>query len=162
MRIIFDTSALMSLTAGNILDLVVESFNCVIPSRVEAEIKGLSKNNTYEGNLAKKIFEYVNNEITVIEAYKKSKEGELECAYLANELEDAEFLITDDIASLKKLVKKCKKDVRFSTTLIYALCLKEKITKKQGKKIIEKISTKRNWKNNLIFEQSQELWKELK
>lgn len=92
MKIVFDTSALMSLAAGNILDLVVESIDCIIPKRVEAELKGLSKNKDFEGNLAKNILSFLGKEIKVLEAYKSSNEGEMECAYLANELEDVEFL----------------------------------------------------------------------
>ena len=67
MRIVLDTSALMSLTAGGILDLVAESIDCVVPGRVKAEIQGLSRNNDFDGNLAKTINEFLGNGIEVLE-----------------------------------------------------------------------------------------------
>lgn len=154
MKIVLDTSALMSLAAGGCLDLTTSSLECAIPERVNAELKGLSKNNDFEGNLAKQILSFVNKEIRVYQAYKTSKQGEMECAYLANELDDIEFLITDDTMALQKLEKTCTKKVRFSTIIVYALCLKNKITKSQAFKILEQMRVKRNWKDNIIYEQA--------
>lgn len=162
MRVVLDTSALLSLASGNILDLAVASVNCVIPERVRAELLGLSMNNDFDGNLAKKVLDLLGKEITVIDSSKASAEGEVECVYLANELEDAEFLITDDSAALEKLEKLCKKPVRFSTMFLYAFCLKKKITKMQALQILERMRVKRNWKDNLIFEQAKILIEELR
>lgn len=162
MKIVLDTSALLSLAAGNVLGLITENIDCVIPKRVESELSGISKNNNFEGNLAKEIMSFIGKEISALQAYKSSKEGELECAYLANELKDVEFLITDDTMALEKLEKLCEKKVRFSTIIVYALYLKRKITKKQGLDIIERMRVKRNWKDNILFEQAKLLWEELK
>ncbi len=144
MRIVIDTSALLSLEAGKILDLVIDNFELIIPIRVEEELKGISKNHDFEGNLAKRIVSFLDNEIKIIEAYKRSEEGELECAYLANDLKDVEFLITDDAVALEKIEKICKKKVRFSTVLLYALILKRKSTKKQALNVLERMRVKRN------------------
>ena len=158
MRIVIDTSALLSLAAGNILELAVKVFNFVIPIRVKQELERISKNRDFEGNLAKELLSYLDREIKVIESYKSSREGELECAYLANELEDVEFLITDDTNALEKLEKISKKEVNFSTLIVYSLYLSRKISKEQGWKIIERMMVKRNWKDNIIFEQAKLLW----
>ncbi|HLC20117.1 MAG TPA: hypothetical protein VJK72_04305 [Candidatus Nanoarchaeia archaeon] len=154
MKIVLDTSALMSLAAGRCLDLVVGSLECVIPERVREELVGLSRNNDFEGNLAKHILDHLDKEIVVHPSYKQSKQGEIECAYLANDLNGAEFLVTDDTLALEKLEKICTKNVRFSTLLIYALCLKDKITKLQAFEILERMRVKRNWKDNVIYEQA--------
>src|SRR3989344_6711688 len=151
MKIVLDTSALMSLAAGRCLDLVVGSLECVIPDRVREELIGLSRNNDYEGNLATQVLDLIDKEIVVCHASHQSKQGELECAYLANDLTDVGFLITDDTLALEKLEKICIKDVRFSTLLIYALCLKGKITKKHAFEIVERMRVKRNWKDNIIY-----------
>ena len=161
MRIVIDTSALLSLAAGNILELAVKVFNFVIPIRVKQELERISKNRDFEGNLAKELLSYLDREIKVIESYKSSREGELECAYLANELEDVEFLITDDTNALEKLEKISKKEVNFSTLIVYSLYLSRKISKEQGWKIIERMMVKRNWKDNIIFEQAKLLWNNL-
>lgn len=161
MKIVLDTSALMSLAAGGILELALESITCVVPERVRAEVQGLSKNNDFDGNLATSIFEVLGEEIEVLDAYKKSTEGEIECAYLANEIDEVEFLITDDTLALERLEKICKKAVRFSPIILYALCLKKKITKIQALKILERMRVKRNWKDNIIFEQAAILMDQL-
>ncbi|MBI4919030.1 hypothetical protein HY837_03810 [archaeon] len=64
-------------------------------------------------------------------------------------------MITDDTVALEKLEKICKKKVRFSTMLIYALIIKKKLTKKQALSILERMRVKRNWKDNVIFEQAK-------
>ncbi|HLC85317.1 MAG TPA: hypothetical protein VJH22_06000 [Candidatus Nanoarchaeia archaeon] len=137
MRIVLDTSALMSLAAGDVLDLAIESMDCIVPERVRAEIQGLSKNNDFEGNLAKRILDLFGNGIEILTSYKTSIEGEIECAYLANELDDVEFLITDDTLALESLEKTCRKSIRFSPMILYALCLKNKLTKKQALQSLE-------------------------
>lgn len=155
MRIVLDTSALMSLAAGNILDLTTSSLECIVPERVHAEVLGLSKNNDFEGKLARTILEYIGKEIIIIRSYKSSQEGEIECAYLANELGDVEFIITDDTIAIEKIEKICKKKVRFSPMILYALCLKNKLNKKQAMDTLERMRVKRNWKDNIIFEQAK-------
>lgn len=161
MKIVLDTSALMSLAAGGILEIVAESIDCVVPERVQAELQGIGKNNDFEGNIAKNIFELLGKEIEVLEAYKKSAEGEIECAYLANEIDEVEFLITDDTRALERLEKICKKSIRFSPLILYALCLKKKLTKVQALNVLERMRVKRNWKDNIIFEQAALLLEEL-
>lgn len=161
MRIVIDTSGLLSLAAGNILELATKFFDFIIPTRVKQEIDGIAKNNNFETKLAKNVLFYINNEIKIIDAYKISQQGELECAYLANELDDVEFLITDDIKILEKLGKISKKEVNFSTLIVYSLYLSGKISKEQGWKAIERMGVKRNWKNNIIFDQAKLLWNSL-
>lgn len=154
MKIITDTSALLSLAAGDILDLVLENIDCIIPSRVKEEVKGISLNNTFEGNLAKKVLSYIDKEIAVIETYQSSNEGEVECVYLAHQIQDAELVITDDTKALEKLEKICNTKIRFSTIILYALYLQGKITKDRARVVLERMRVKRDWKDNIIFEQA--------
>ena len=158
MRIVIDTSALLSLESGNILETAVENFNFVIPVRIKEELIGLSKKNNFEGNLAKKVLNYVEKEINVVETSKRFDDGELEAAYLAKETIDIEFIISDDIKAIERIKNISKKEIRFSTMIVYALCLKEIIPLDQGWKIIEKMAVKRVWKNNLIFESAKSIW----
>ena len=157
MKIVIDTSALLSLEAGNILEIAIENFNFVIPLRIKEELVGLSKENNFEGNLAKKVLDYVEKEINVVETSKRFDDGELEAAYLAKETMDTEFIISDDIKAIEK-IKNISKKIRFSTMIVYALCLKGLITFDQGWKIIEKMAVKRVWKDNLIFESAKLIW----
>ncbi len=161
MRIVIDTSGLLSLAAGNILELATQFFDFIIPARVKQELDGISKNNDFEANLAKNILSYINDKIKIIDAYKISQQGELGCAYLANELDDVEFLITDDTKILKKLEKISKKEVNFSVLIVYTLYLSGKISKEHGWRVIERMSVKRNWKDNVIFNQAKILWEHL-
>jgi len=155
MKIAIDTSALLSLEAGGILETAVEKLNLVISRRIKEELTGLSKNNDFEGNLAKNILGY---EIAVIDSSKRFDDGELEVAYLAKETSDIEFIISDDISAMKKMEKISDKPIRFSTMIVYALCLKGIKTFDQGWKIIERMAVKRDWKDNLIFESAKLMW----
>jgi predicted nucleic acid-binding protein len=157
MNIVADTSALISLEAGGILEIAVEKIDFVMSTRIKKELFGISRNNDFEGNLAKKILGY--KEIGVLEPSKRFDDGESEAAYLAKENKDIEFIITDDIASREKIEKISDKPIRFSTLIVYALCLKGIKTFEQGWKIIERMAVKRNWKDNLIFEGAKILWK---
>lgn len=158
MRIVFDTSALLSLAAGGILELAIGNFGTCIPRRVEEELRGISKKSTFEGNLAKRVLEYVAIEIEVIPTINMVN-GEFACVELANDLEDS-VLLSDDIAALEKLKRLCKREVLFSTTLLTALYWRKIITKERALSVLERIRVKRNWKNNAIFEQAYELFVE--
>ena len=59
MRIVLDTSALMSLATGNILGLTLENLQCVVPERVCEELQGLSGNATFEGKTAQLVIDYL-------------------------------------------------------------------------------------------------------
>lgn len=158
MKIVADTSALLSLETGGVLEIAVEKLDFIISTRIKEELTGLSKNNDFEGNLAKNVLGYIDNEIKVIEPSKSFDDGELEVAYLAKEIDDIEFIITDDISARKKIEKISNKPIRFSTMIVYALCLKGIKTFDQGWKIIEKMAVKRDWKDNLIFESAKLMW----
>ena len=160
MKIAADTSALLSLEAGGILEIAVEKLDFVISTRIKEELVGISKNNDFEGNISKKVLEY--KEINVLEPSKRFEDGESEAAYLARENDDIEFIITDDIASREKIEKISDKPIRFSTLIVYALCLKGIKTFEQGWKIIERMAVKRNWKDNLIFESAKLMWDKAK
>lgn len=158
MEIVADTSALLSLEAGGILEIAVEKLDFIISPRVKEELTGLSQNNDFEGNLAKNILGYMDNEIKVIEPSKRFDDGELEVAYLAKETEDIGFIITDDIGAREKMEKISNKPIRFSTMIVYALCLTGIKTFDQGWGIIERMAVKRVWKDNLIFESAKLMW----
>jgi len=154
MKLVIDTSALLSLEAGGVLEIAVEKLDFIISLTIKEELTGLSKNNDFEGNLAKNVLDY---DIEVVETSKRFDEGELEVAYLAKE-EDAEFIITDDIEAREKIGKISNKPIRFSTMIVYALCLKGLKTFEQGRKIVERMAVKRDWKDNLIFESAKLMW----
>ena len=158
MKIVADTSALLSLEAGGILEISVEKLDFVISPRIKEEIIGLSKNSDFEGNLAKNVLGYVDNDIKVIEPSKRFDDGELEIAYLAKEKDDIEFIISDDIGARERIEKIGNKPMRFSTMIVYALCIKGIKTFDQGWRIIERMAVKRDWKDNLIFESAKLMW----
>ena len=58
----------------------------------------------------------------------------------------------------EKIEKITDKQIRFSTMIVYALCLKGIKTFDQGWKIIERMAVKRDWKINLIFESAKLMW----
>ncbi len=59
MRIVLDTSAILSLAMGGILEIVVNQKDCCIPLRVEEELKGLATNNDFLGKVARYSLEFV-------------------------------------------------------------------------------------------------------
>ncbi|MBI4451524.1 hypothetical protein HY642_06115 [Candidatus Woesearchaeota archaeon] len=159
MKFVFDTSALLSLAAGGILELTTASIDCVIPERVAGELRGLSRERAFEGNLAREVLDFIDNGIMIFEASKSFVSGEMEAARLAKDRDDVAFLITDDVASLEIVEKQAGKPVRFSTAIVYALCLKKKLTLEQGWNTVERMSVNRNWKDNAIVEHAKIMWK---
>ena len=155
MKIILDTSAILSLASGDILETVIESIDCIVPTRVEEELRGISQNNTSLGSIAKSVLEFVGRDILVLKPSSLSFEGEIECAYLAKEQKNVLFVITDDTKAIKKIQNISKKEVRFSTLLLFALIQKRKINREQAFTILEKMRVQRDWKNNIIYEQAK-------
>jgi len=150
----------MSLTAGNVLDLVIEKFECIVPPRVREELEFLSQNHNSDGNLAKFILQFIGEKIKVLSTVNRNREGEIECAYLANELSDVAFIISDDTAAIKRLNEIIEKKLIFSTAIVYALYVNKEISLNQSKNIIKMMQLKRNWSDNLIFEDAKLLFGE--
>ncbi len=159
MKFVFDTSALLSLAAGGVLDLVIENIDCIVPERVAGELRGLSHDRTFEGNLAARVLGFIDKDIAVLAASKNFALGELEAARLAKDRDDVAFLISDDVASLETVEKLSGRPVRFSTAIVYALCLKKRLTLEQGWNVVARMGVNRNWKDNAIFENAKIMWK---
>lgn len=67
----------------------------------------------------------------------------------------------DDIKSMKKLEKKTKIPIWFSSFIIYSLSEQQLISCKEGWSAIEAMKRKRGWKENLIIEYAKLLFEKV-
>ena len=158
MRIVFDTSALLSLAAGGILELVAEHVYCVIPTKVEEELLRISLRSTFEGNLAKQVLVHIGEEIEIIST-SWEYDGETACARLAQSLQDVAFLVTDDTLAVSRIQKLCDKSLLFSPHIVHMLYVFGILTQQQAISVLERMCIKRDWKHNILYVQAQGLFR---
>lgn len=156
-KIVLDTSAIISLGCSGKFHLIGRIFYSHSSIRVEEELKEISITDDEIGKIAKDILD--NGYITFhkLPDNLKSSLGEAESVNLANELK-AKIIVMDDIKSIKKLEKKTKVPILFSSFIIYSLYEHKIISHEEGWSAIENMKTKRKWKENLIIEYSKFLF----
>ena len=169
-----DTSALISLEVGTLLEDSFQLFDYFIPGRVLNEIKEISSYEDETAIAAKNILKLMEEgKITEVSVkdHEKVKEvmnskktidmGEAESLILAQET-DVKILITDDLRSLKAL-KELSGEIRIhlSVYVIARMVLSEIIDKSVANECLSKISDKRSWENAAIYNKAMEYIKDL-
>ena len=156
-QIVLDTSAVISLGCTGNLNLIMCIFDLHSPTRVKEELEDISKTDDEIGKIAK---DMLHNEYITFHSLPnnlKSAQGEVESVNLANELK-TEAIVMDDIKSMRKLEKKTKVPILFSSFIIYSLSERKIISQKEGLSALEKMKLKRQWKENLIIEYGKQLF----
>ncbi len=159
---VIDTSALLSLKIGNILELAIENIDFLIPNEVEDELKEISLIDDTVGNSAKIILNLVGeNKIKKIEVKEKLNinlgEGEIKAYLLAKKHKIP--LIIDDIRAVRKLTSQNSVKLYFSIAIIRFLVSSNFITEQESWKVLLKIRKKRTWNENIIFQLAKLIWK---
>ncbi len=160
-KIVVDTSALISLAHGGIIDLILNEFKVVVSDIVLLELKETSKFNDEDGKAASKVLEGAGS-MEVRDVLKRGiheivtsrmDEGEASCVLLAKE-EDIEALISDDFRAMHQLQYFSQKygfDLGLGAALIQALVFRGKLDKSQALNILERIAFKRGWIGRPIY-----------
>lgn len=163
--IIADTSALISLASGSVLNLFLDEFEVVITETVLGELEELFQESDRIAGNAKQV--YRSKESLKIHGTRGEKpvssrvdEGEASCVLLARELK-ADFLITDDLRALPEIKKMVGKDkVAISPIILRALVNRNILDKKQALEKLKQIGKRRDWLHRPIYRKARELLKE--
>ena len=159
-KLVFDTSALISLEVANLMGKTSETFRVFIPKKVEEELKEVAKYGDIHGKAANRILKIERIEITEVGEISRhliyADEGEAEALELAKEIE-ADYLICDDYESFWYLSENFEKTV-FSVFVVRCLCEKGIISMEEGWSFIEMIRERRTWGDNIIYRTAKTLW----
>jgi len=159
-KLIFDTSALISLEVANLMNKASEFFIVIIPKKVHEELKGVGKYEDVHGKAANRILKIERIEIREVGDISRHlphvDEGEAEALELAKSIE-ADYLICDDYESFWYLSENFEKSV-FSVFVVRCLCEKRIISMEDGWNFIEMIRERRTWGDNIIYRTAKMLW----
>lgn len=142
-----DTCSLIALHYSGYLEAVVKTVNLVITKKVYSELEEMGKFPDDDGSAACEVLKFM-PWITVLETQPKPA-GEEELLDVALK-HKCDFIVSDDIRAISKL-RKADVLVIFSTHLLYYLYRAGVISKIDGLIALEKMRSKRTWKENLIY-----------
>jgi len=159
-RLVFDTSALISLEVANLMNKTSETFQVFIPKKVEEELKEVAKYEDVHGKAASRISKIERIEVKEVGEISRHliyvDEGEAEALELAKSIE-ADYLICDDYESFWYLSENFEKTV-FSVFVVRYLCEQEIINMEEGWNFIKVIRERRTWGDNIIYRTAKTLW----
>ncbi len=142
-----DTCSLIALHYSGYLEAVVKTVNLVITKKVYSELEEMGKFPDDDGSAACEVLKFM-QWITALETQPKPA-GEEELLDVALK-HKCDFIVSDDIRAISKL-RKADVPVIFSTHLLYYLYRAGVISKIDGLIALEKMRSKRTWKENLIY-----------
>nr|CBH37994.1 conserved hypothetical protein [uncultured archaeon]CBH38515.1 conserved hypothetical protein [uncultured archaeon]CBH39905.1 conserved hypothetical protein [uncultured archaeon] len=161
-KIVADTSSLISLQTGDILALSLELFDISVPEIVVTELKEVAGFNDTHGKSARNVLKLIKeNRIRVKELIVISKTesrvdvGEMDCLNLCKQ-EQIPILVTDDWKALPKLIEQSASiNVVVSAFVIRSLLNKRMLTGDNAKAVLDKIARDRDWLESKIYEESK-------
>ena len=148
---VFDTSALISLGAIDIIDSVLKLARIVITSSVISELEEFAKYDDKFGKASKEVLKhkekFIVKKAEVKESIKYIEETDNEVYNLAKELSST--LITDDIKFSRHIDRKI--NTQFSIFFLILLVSSGNLSKEKALELLEKLRDIRNWRSNLIY-----------
>ncbi|MFQ6062481.1 MAG: hypothetical protein ACE5J9_04810 [Methanosarcinales archaeon] len=171
MEVVSDTSALISLEVGNILDKCLMIVEISIPKIVKTELTDVSKYADIHGKSASSVLSKINTGMisvqevendhqvkTILDMHKRIDEGEAASLVLCWE-KNIKYLVTDDWRAYPHL-KNASSDVNIvlSAFLIRALVTTKILSLQDAKKVISKIAESRDWLNSEMYKEVNRLF----
>ena len=159
-----DTSALISLSVGKILEFCLELFDIVIPTTVHEELKDISGYKDEHAQAAISVLKLISESkikvlkidedkaiLDIVGRNSKLDRGEVETLFLAKTI-SSRMMITDDFRSLEGL-KLHSGDVKIHLSIypIARLVVQGTISKKKAEETLEKIADERSWEGAALF-----------
>src|SRR3989344_1877492 len=150
-RLIFDTSALISLETIHLLERVFDSFEIITTDSVIKELENFAKYEDDYGFISKRVLLYSDrfkiSKAALKEVFENLENTDNELYNLAK-LEKV-VVITDDIKFSNITREKIK--TKFSTFFLGFFISKGGLTKLQALERLEKLRDIRNWQHNIIY-----------
>jgi len=160
--IVVDTSAFVSLSIGEVLDIVLAEYDVRTTDRVAEELRGTARYDDIHGRAASEALDSVDSfsfhEIDApdIET-SRIDSGEAGCVALARRL-DADFLITAELRALPELQALTDAQVAISPILLRALVTREVLTTGAARSCLDQIAESRDWFGAPIYRRAQRLF----
>lgn len=159
--IVADTSALVSLATGDVLDLPLAEFDVHTTETVVAELEQTADYDDDHGAAASRAVER-RDSMTVHEVADASfdasrvDDGEGSCVRLAQQ-SDAAFLLTDDLRALPELQALTDANVAISPIVLRALVKRSALSDGEASQRLERIAETRDWLGAPIYRRAQRL-----
>lgn len=160
--LVVDTSALISLAVGDVLETVASEFEIVTTEAVVNELAETAEYDDRHGTAARNALELVEG-MKIIDvsgdAFVTSRidGGEASCVTAVREV-DAVFLITDDYRALPELRELVAVDVALSPIVLRALVSRGAIHEEEAKAAFEMIAEGRDWLEAPIYRYARQLF----
>ena len=162
--VVGDTSALISLTVGGVIEKCLKISRIVIPKIVQTELKDMSAFKDNHGKASIRTIDLISKKHIEVMKVKNSKKveelisghsridsGEAEALVLSQE-NSIPIMITDDFKSLADL-KKVSGDVEIhlSVYLLSRLVIEKIVSISQAQAALDKIAKGRTWESAAIY-----------
>lgn len=164
MTVVVDTSALISLAVGAVLDQTLASFDVVTTSTVIEELEETAEYDDRHGTAATTVLRQT-DALTVQDAdgapFETSRvdTGEASCVAAARDV-DAAFLVTDDYRALPELEGLVDAEVVVSPIVLRALVKRDALSSEAAETAFETIATGRDWLDAPIYRYARRLFDE--
>ncbi len=142
-----DTCSLIALHYSGYLEAAVKTVKLVITRKVYSELEEMGKISDDDGSAALEVLKFI--PVIPVLGTQPKPTGEEELIEVALK-HKCDFIVSDDIRAVSKL-KKADVPVIFSTHLLYYLHRAGVVSKVDGLIALEKMRSKRTWKENIIY-----------
>ncbi|MGB9956426.1 hypothetical protein ACOZ4B_08555 [Haloferax prahovense] len=162
--LVTDTSAVISLSVGGVLEVFVDEFDVCTTKVVFEELRGTAEYDDHHGRAASSVLD-MENELTIVsttgDEFMTSRvdDGEASCVAAVREV-DAAFLITDDYRALPELQTLVSADVALSPIVLRALVKRDVLTEAEASTAFETMAEKRDWLGAPIYRYAQQFFDE--
>jgi predicted nucleic acid-binding protein len=159
--IVADTSALISLTAADTLDLLLEEFDVHTTETVIEELEDLA---SYEDETAEHADKVLirKDQVTLHKVETRDFQssrvdvGEGSCVQLTSNIE-ADFLITEDFRALPELQTLTETRIAISPIVLKALVKRNVLTQEEALERLEEAAEERDWLEAPIYRKGREI-----
>lgn len=160
--IVVDTSPFISLSVGDVLDIVLDEYAVHTTQHIHDELLDTAAYDDIHGEAADAVLGSVAS-ITVHQRTDPTIEtsridtGEASCIELSNS-ENAAFLITDDLRALPELQALTDAQVAISPILLRALVTRDALAATDAEERLDQIARSRDWLGAPIYRRAEKLF----
>lgn len=160
--IVADTSALVSLTTAECLDLFLDEFDVHTTDTVLDELEDTAAYDDPHGNAATEILDR-RDRMTVhtvdddVPETSRIDRGEGSCVVLSDQL-SADFLVTDDLRALPELEQLTTTHVAISPIVLKALVNRGVLERGEAQQCLEQLAETRDWLGAPIYRRAKRLF----
>lgn len=161
--LVVDTSACISLTIGDVFEVVCSEYDVHTTDQVVTELRETAAYDDVHGQAATAVLEHQPKfgshavDAEAIQTTSRIDSGEANCLALVQE-HDADFLLTDDLRALPELQELTDARVAISPIVLRALVTREILTTTEATTRLEEIADSRDWLGAPIYRRAERLF----